>query len=80
MKNREEQTSAAGSTTERKRMTIPLEDIVMSAIQVAGIGASAFALMKFTSLPHWLCFVIAVPGFIGLFLGGCFLLARMWKR
>jgi hypothetical protein len=42
-------------------------DVVMTVANVAAAAVAALVLMRFTSLPHWACFVIGMPSGIAVF-------------
>jgi hypothetical protein len=54
-------------------------DALMTVANVGVMAITPLALMRFTSLPHWACFVIGVPGGIIVFWLVLFTVLRLLK-
>ena len=53
--------------------------VVMTLIQIAGLAMTTVFLKRFTPLPFWACFVLAIPLFLLLFWGVLMLFSRSGK-
>ena len=54
--------------------------VVMTGVQILGLAVTAVALKRFTPLPFWACFVLAIPLFLLLFWGVLILISKAGKK
>jgi hypothetical protein len=54
--------------------------VVMTVVQIVGLAVTTVVLKRFTPLPFWVCFVLAIPLFLLLFWGVLMLLSRRGNR
>ena len=53
---------------------------VMAVVQIVGLAVTTVLLKRFTPLPFWACFLLAIPVFLLLFWGVLMLLSRRRSR